>query len=152
MSVAALLPGFGSLTPAGTATVAVFASVPVAAAARVATSVYVAVPPGRSETVEAMFPIPLAAPQPEPAEAAHVHVTDVSAPGTTSLTGAFTTPLGPAFATTIVYVTVAPGTAVGVPSVFVIERSAWRTSRWALVPNGFEPIVVTRAPAPITLS
>ena len=70
-----------------------------------------------------------------------------------STTGAATTALGPAFETTIVYVVVVPGTTVGTPSFFVIERSASRTSSRALAPDGFEPVVVTACrPAAIALS
>jgi len=123
VSVALLLPGFVSVKPAGAATVAVFTTVPVAAGEIVAASVYVAVPPARRETVDAMLPPPLAAPQLEPAVAAHVHVADVIAAGSVSATGAFATELGPAFETAIVYVVVVPGTTVRTPSVFVIERS-----------------------------
>jgi hypothetical protein len=103
--------------------VAEFVSKPVADGEIVATSVYVAVPPARSETVEAMLPIPLAAPQLDPAVAAHVHVADEIAAGSVSATGAFVTELGPAFETAIVYVVVVPGITVTTPSVFVIERS-----------------------------
>ena len=128
VSVAVLFPGVGSVTPAGTPTVAVFTRVPVADGDRVAASVKVAVPPARSETVDAMSPIPLTAAQLDPAEATHVHVADVIAAGRTSVTGAATTALGPAFVTTIVYVVVVPGTTFTTPSVFVIERSAVGTS------------------------
>ena len=102
MSVAELLTRFGSKTPAGAVTVAVFASDPVADGETFATTVYVAVPPTRSEGVVAMLPAPLAAPQLEPAEAAHVHVSDAIAAGSVSATAALVTGLGPRFVTTIV--------------------------------------------------
>jgi hypothetical protein len=125
VSVAELFAGFVSVKPAGAVTVAVFASVPVAEGEIVATSVKVAVPPARSETLVAMSPAPLAAVQLDPAGAAHVHVVDADtiAGGRTSATTAFATELGPAFETTIVYVVVVPGITVRTPSVFVIERS-----------------------------
>jgi hypothetical protein len=124
VSVAESSPGFGSVTPRGTETVAVFTSAPVADEATVATCVYVAAAPGGSETFDAMDPLPLAAPHEPPPEAAQVQVADVTPAGRGSATGAERTALGPAFETTIVYVVDVPGTTLATPSVFVIDRSA----------------------------
>ena len=55
-SVDELFAGFTSVTPAGAATEAVFASVPVALGSTVAVTVKVAVPPTARLTVVAMFP------------------------------------------------------------------------------------------------
>src|SRR5438876_405383 len=71
-----------------------------------------------------MLPVPLAAPQLEPAGAAHVQLALVIAAGSVSATGASVTALGPALLTTIVYVVLVPGTYVVAPSVLVIARSA----------------------------
>ena len=75
LSVAVLFPGAGSLEPE---MVTVLLIVPVAVALTVAFTVKVAVPPFARLTVVAMFPLPLGAPQLDPAEARHVHVAPVS--------------------------------------------------------------------------
>src|SRR5450432_458190 len=124
MSVDVSLAGFGSGTPGGGATVAGFTSDPVASGEIVATRVYVAEPPERSETVEAIEPAPEAAPQLDPTEAAQVQVAEEIAGSNASETGAFVTGLGPALVTTIEYVVVPPGTTDATPSVLVIPRSA----------------------------
>ena len=123
VSVAVLLAGVGSVTPAGTVTVAVLASVPVAAARQAADSVKVTVAPTGRLTNALMLPAPDAGQVPPPAPT-QVHVAPVSTPGSVSATVAPVTALGPAFDATIVYVTGLPGTAVNEPSVLVIERSA----------------------------
>ena len=66
-SVAELLPGVGSVTPAGAATVAVLLSVPVAAAEIVQLAVYVVLPPAGRFTVSLMLPLPDAVHVPPPA-------------------------------------------------------------------------------------
>ena len=76
-------------------------------------------------TVVLMPPVPLAGTgQVPPAPATHLHVADVTALGSGSLTTAPITCAGPAFDTTMVYVTVPPGAAVSWPSVLVTLRSA----------------------------
>jgi hypothetical protein len=123
VSVALLFAGFGSVTPLGTATVAVLLSVPVADALTVPVSVYVTLPLTGRFTVSLMLPEPLAVQVPPPAPT-HVQLAPVIVAGRVSVTVAPVTALGPAFDATIVYVTDAPGTAVVCPSVFVIDRSA----------------------------
>src|SRR6185369_17716884 len=122
-SVAELLPGVGSVTPAGAVTVAVFVRVPVAAALMLADTVYVTLPPdGRFTVVSLMLPLPLAVQVPPPAPT-QVQVA-VRLAGKVSAT---VTPLafeGPALLAVIVYVTEPPAVAVVTPSVFVIARSA----------------------------
>jgi hypothetical protein len=123
VSVAELFAGVGSVTAAGTATVAVLTRLPVAIVEIVDVRVNVAVPPGASVTVALMLPLPEAG-QVEPAEAAHVHVAPARLAGNVSVTVAPVTVDGPAFEATIVYVTDVPGTSPVAPSVFVIDRSA----------------------------
>ena len=101
VSVALLLPGTGSRTPAGGVTLAVFASVPVAPGTIVPVSVKVAVPPTSRSTVAAMLPLPEAG-QAEPAEAVQVQVAPVTVAGSVSATAAAVTAAGPAFDATIV--------------------------------------------------
>src|SRR6185436_4081300 len=60
VSVALLLPGVGSVTPAGAVTVAVLLKVPVAAGSIVADTTYVMELPGGIVTESLMFPLPLA--------------------------------------------------------------------------------------------
>ncbi len=123
VSVAELFPGFGSVTPAGAAIVAVLTSVPVAAAETVPTTVNVAVPPGGRLTLAPMFPAPAAGHVPPPAPT-HVQVAPIIAAGNVSATVAPTAVLGPALLATIVYAIPDPGTIVATPSVLVIARSA----------------------------
>src|SRR5438132_431421 len=111
VSVALLLPGVGSVTPAGAATEAVLVSDPVAAGSMFPVRVYVAVPPTGRWSVVLMLPVPLAAPQLEPADATHAQVAPVRAAGTVSVTPAPMTELGPLLVTMIVYVSGVPGTA-----------------------------------------
>ena len=81
VSVALSLAVFGSVVPAGAATVAVLASVPVADADSVVTAVNVALPPLASVTVPVRaLPVPVAV-QLDPAVAVHVHEFTVSEPG-----------------------------------------------------------------------
>ena len=122
LSVAELLPGVGSVTPAGAVTVAVLLSVPVAPALIVQLAVKVTLPPLGRLTVSLMLPDPEAVQVPPPAPAhVHVHVRDAGNVSATVLPVAL---LGPAFDAVIVYVTEPPGVAVVTPSVFVIARSA----------------------------
>src|SRR5256884_6052146 len=92
LTVALLFPG-GSFTPAGAVTVAVFASVPVALLGKFPVAVKVTVPPARMFTVALRFPAPDAG-QLDPAVAAQVQLTPVSAAGNTSATVAPLTPPG----------------------------------------------------------
>ena len=101
VSVAALLPETGSVTPAPTETVAVLANVPVAPATTVPVTVNVVVPPtGRSIEV-LMLPLPDAAHVAPPA-AAQVHVAPVSAAGNVSVMFEAGADEGPALEATIV--------------------------------------------------
>lgn len=101
VSLAELLPGVGSVVPAGTVMVAVFVSEPVSVASSVAVIVKVAVPPTRSDTGVLMFPVPDAA-HVEPDDAVQVHVAPVSEIGRVSATVALTTVEGPALDATTV--------------------------------------------------
>src|SRR5258708_33912349 len=69
-----------------------------------------------------MLPVPLVTPQ--LAAGAHVQVALLMPAGSASVAVPPVTALGPAFETTIVYVTVPPGTAVVTPSDLVMLRSA----------------------------
>src|SRR5205823_1898523 len=133
MSVAELLAGTGSEKPAGTLTVAVLASEPVAPADTVPWTVNVAVPPFIRFTADVLILPDPDAGQLSPALAVQVQVTPVMAAGSVSVTVAPVTANGPLFVTTIVYVIDAPGAAVAEPSVFVIARSA---VRWVPVQTG----------------
>jgi hypothetical protein len=124
-SVAELFAGVGSVTPAATAAVAVFANVPVAVDAIVAVRVKVAVPLGNRSTVALMLPDPEAG-HVDPAEAAQVQVAPDSVPGSVSVMVVPIAADGPALDATMVYVTVEPGTSVALPSVLVIDTSARR--------------------------
>jgi hypothetical protein len=104
LSVALLFPA-GSFVPPGAATVAVFVIVPLPVA--VAFTVNVAVPPESKLMLAAMSPAPVAG-QVDPALAVQVQPLTVMFAGKTSLTVAPVTALGPAFDTTIVYVTASP--------------------------------------------
>src|SRR5205807_753858 len=75
-SVAVLFAAFGSLTPAGEVTVAVFVILPVAFAATVAVTVYVAVAPEGRLAVVLIALVPLAAPHAPPPVAVQVQVVD----------------------------------------------------------------------------
>ena len=103
--VAELLPGLGSVKPEGTATVAVFDSVPVVLDGIVPVSVITTDAPEATSTEVEMFPVPDAGEQPD----AHIHANDDSAAGTVSVTVAPTTLAGPALDTVIVYVSGEPG-------------------------------------------
>src|SRR6185295_1324621 len=94
VSVAELLPGVGSVTPPGAATVDVLLRLPVAAAVQV--------------------------PPPAPTQV-HVQVNEAGKVSATEEPGAL---LGPALEAVIVYVTEPPGVAVVTPSVLVTARSA----------------------------
>src|SRR5436305_5622570 len=84
VSVAELLPGVGSVVPAGAATFAVLLRLPVAEAEMLAVTVKVAVAPLARLTVVLMLPDPLVVPQ--FAAGAHVQVSLVTIPGNMSVT------------------------------------------------------------------
>ena len=92
------------MTPAGAATVAVLARVPVAVGAMVPLTVNVAVPPGARVTVALMLPLPEPRGHVAAGGAAQVHVTPVTIAGTVSVTVAPVAVDGPPFVATIVYV------------------------------------------------
>ena len=101
MSVAELLPGVGSVTPAGAAIVAVLTRLPVADALIVPVTVNVTEPPTGRLTVALMLPLPLAG-QVAPPVAVQVQVTPVRAAGIVSVTVAAVTADGPVLVATIV--------------------------------------------------
>ena len=101
-TLAELLAGFGSATPLGRATDAVLVNVPVAELEVCAVKLKVAVPFTARLTVALMLPLPLGAPQLEPADAVQVQVAPLSVPGKTSVTVAPVTAIGPLFVTTMV--------------------------------------------------
>ena len=114
------------MNPAGTATVAVLASVPDADGDTVPWTVKVAVPPSSRLTADVLIlPLPEAG-QLLPAMAAQVQLTLVIAAGTVSVTVAPVTANGPLLVTTMVYVIDAPGATVVAPSVLLIAKSAVR--------------------------
>jgi hypothetical protein len=75
---------------------------PVADTLMLAVTVKVAVPFTSKLTVVLMLPLPLAAAQLDPAEAAQVHAAAVIAAGNVSVTAALVTGLGPLLVTVIV--------------------------------------------------
>src|SRR5262245_37603682 len=94
LSVAELLPGVGSVTPAGAATVAVLLSVPDAAAEIEQLAVYVTLPPTGRLAVSLMFPEPDAVQVPPPAPThVQLHVSEAGKVSATVDPGAL---LGPA--------------------------------------------------------
>src|ERR1700687_2522359 len=123
VSVALLLAGVGSVTPAGAAMVAVLLMVPLAPPATVALTVKVAVPPLSRLTEAAMLPLPLAG-QLEPAEAAQVQAPKVRFAGAVSVTVAAVTALGPLLVATRVWTVLPPALTLATPSVLVMARSA----------------------------
>jgi hypothetical protein len=122
VSVAELLAGVGSVTPAPVATVAVFTRFPVAPALIAAFTVYVTLPPAGRFTVALMLPVPGDGHVPPPVPA-HVQLA-VRDAGNVSVTVAAGALLGPGLLATIVYVTLPPGVADVTPSDFVIPRFA----------------------------
>src|SRR5258708_3739874 len=102
VSVALLLPGVGSVTPAGALTVAVFATLPVAPAPMLATTVYVIVLPTAMLTVSLILPPPLAVKPDALPLATAVQVSLATAGGKGSVTVAPVTLLGPLLVTTMV--------------------------------------------------
>src|SRR5438552_2907941 len=102
LSVALLLALFGSFIPAGGVTVAALSNVPAALRESVPLAVNVAVPLGSRSTVVLMLPLPLAAPQLDPADAVQTHVTFVKLAGKLSVTVALATAPGPLFVTVMV--------------------------------------------------
>ena len=123
-SVAALFATLVSVTPSGAATVAELVNEPVAEVEIAAVTVKVTEPPTGRLTLLLIEPLPDAGHVAPPAPV-HVHVIDVTPEGIVSATVAPVTVDGPALVATIVYVVDWPGTAVTVPSVFVIVRSVW---------------------------
>src|SRR5207302_887687 len=131
LSVALLLPGVGSVTPAGAATLAVFAIVPVAPPATVAFTVKVILPPDGS--VGMTMPAPCISATVVFGTVGHTAPL-LALPQVTLVTLRFATagsvntaPFaaeGPALATMMVYVVVPPALILVTPSVLVIERSA----------------------------
>jgi hypothetical protein len=99
--VEVLFPGVGSTAPDGELTVAVLLTVPTAEGLIVAVRTKVALPFTSKLTVVLMFPVPLAAPQTEPAVAVQVHDPFKSVAGSVSTTRAPTTALGPLLVATI---------------------------------------------------
>src|SRR5438093_324940 len=102
LSVAELLLGLGSAIPAGPVTRAVLRREPVAEGETVALRVKVAVPPLSRLTVVLIEPVPLAAPQLDPADGTQFQVAPVIAAGTLSATPARGSSDLPLFLTTIV--------------------------------------------------
>ena len=142
VSVAELLPGVGSVAPPGRATLAVLESVPVDVGTTVALTVNVAVPPDRTLMLAEMLPDPDAG-HDDPADAVHVHVTPVSDAGIVSVTVAPVIADGPAFDTTIVYVSADPANTLESPSVLVIDRSALGVSESVSVAELLAALVST---------
>src|SRR5262249_25602437 len=102
LTVAELLPGFGSVTSAGGVTVAVFTSTPLVPGCTVPVIVKTAAAPRATDTNVSTTFAPLAAAQAAAPLAVQVQVTPLSAAGTTSCTCALVTSLGPAFETVTV--------------------------------------------------
>src|SRR5580765_183678 len=101
--VLVLLPGFGSVDPAGTVTVAVFAPmVPLAGAVPLTVIVRSFAAPAATFAVRLTLPMPLTEPQIDVPDATHVQLTFVSCAGTVSLIVAPTASAGPALFTTSV--------------------------------------------------
>src|SRR6516164_2392143 len=89
---------------------------------------YVAAPPTGRSTVSLMFPEIGPAAQVAPPAATQVHEAEATC-GSVAIASVTLAPMasdGPAFETTIVYVTEPPARYVATPSVFVIERSVTR--------------------------
>jgi hypothetical protein len=125
VSVAALSPGSGSVTPAGAMTVAVFVATPAAEPATVPEIVKVTLSPTARSTSAARSPLPFGGTgQLDPGSAAHVQVAPAICAGIGSVTVAPATADGPAFVTTTVYTTGSPGRALVSPSLFTTDRSA----------------------------
>src|SRR5262245_56716421 len=104
LSLALLLPGVGSVTPAGAVTVAVLARVPVAEGAIWTVKVKVRLALAGRSTVVARAPVPLLGPEtlPPPLLAVAVQVATVTRAGCESDRLAPVTSLGPLLLTTIV--------------------------------------------------
>ena len=118
-----LFDEFGSAIPLGVATVAVLVSVPVAVLDVCAVRLNVAVPFTARLTVALMLPAPLGEPQLEPAEAVQVHVALLKLAGSTSVTVAPVTAIGPLLVTTILNVVGWPGVTFVALLVLVMTRS-----------------------------
>jgi hypothetical protein len=90
--------------------------------------VKVKVPPGSTVTVVTMSPVPLVAATLEPGEATAVQLAAVISGGKRSSTNWSTAVLEPVLLTTMVYLVLPPGIAASIPSVLVMDRSAWGVS------------------------
>src|SRR5262249_12166633 len=102
LSVAELLPGVGSVTPPGAATLATLTSEPVAGSEACGAAEKGIVPPTARLAVVLMLPVPLVAATLEPAAATAGRVSVVSAAGSASEIVAPVTLDGPLLVTTIV--------------------------------------------------
>jgi hypothetical protein len=118
--VAELLPVFGSVTPVGAATVAVFVNVPVVFFGTVPARVITAEAPDARLTDVETFPVPDDGEQPD----GHVQPKPSSGVGTVSATVAPVTAPGPLLVTVIVYVNCLLGEYEARDAVLVMERSA----------------------------
>ena len=129
VSVAVLFVVFGSVAPAGAATVAVLTREPEPVGEIDATSVNVTLPPTGTVTTALIDPDPEAG-HVAPELGVQVQVAPVNKAGRVSVTVAPAAVDGPAFVTMIVYVIDPPGTDEPDPSVFVIARSGvtWTVS------------------------
>jgi hypothetical protein len=125
LSVALLLDGSGSFTPAGGVTVAVLASGDDADGLTVAESVYVTLAPAGRFTRSLMSPVPDAVQVP-PFAPTHVQDAASSDAGSVSTTCAAVAGSGPALLATMVYVTGVPATRFDTPFDLVIARLATR--------------------------
>src|SRR4051812_13182677 len=121
-TVEVLFAALGSVTFAGTVTLAVFAIVADVPCFGVPITVNTTWPPDAMDTDWSIAPVPEAVHEPE--TAAHVHFTPVRLAGTTSRTRAPVTSSGPWFATVTVNVSAWPGRKVLVDAFFVTARSA----------------------------
>jgi hypothetical protein len=111
----------------------------------------VAVPLAGRFTLSAMFPATgpaVQVPPPAPTQ----DQSQVRLAGKVSATEAPVAVAGPAFAATIVYVTVIPGTAKAVPSVLVIDRSAIGLTVVVSVALLLAPLVSVVPPAALTVA
>jgi hypothetical protein len=123
ISLALLLPVFGSMTPAGAVMVAVLVKVPEAVGETLAVRVKMALPLAGIFTSALRLPVPLAG-QDEPGAAEQVHVAPERTAGKVSVTRAPATASGPALETPIVYVTVPPAATTMRLRVLLMDRFA----------------------------
>src|SRR4029078_10602485 len=123
-SVATLFSGVGSTPTPGIDTSAEVDRVPVKVGSIVASTTKVALAPPWRSTVVLIEPVPDDVWHVAEPDAEQVHDTDDSSDGIASWTGASVIVEGPLLVTTIEYWIDVPATAVPLPSVFVIDRSA----------------------------